>query len=153
MGSNRKTSLATGARSIFVAGAGVSRPFCHKVIRWFNEHGFQAFDWTQNPGWDNPKLSDPVRDALEDIGAVSDAAGVVWILGRDHSHGAPFEVGTAFGFGIPVVILMEPGVEFAEVKVSRIYANLFPVTNHPYQANIILRRCEKLALATSWGCK
>lgn len=90
---------------IFIAGASAMREQIRFCIERLGEFGHFGYDWTRDPGWDNPARYYPLTVANRDLAEVTLADGVIWVLDGAPSHGAPYEVGYADRGGQPIVVL------------------------------------------------
>ena len=95
---------------LFVAGPGALRSDVAMIIKELSDFGCSAYDWTNDPAWEDPSQLDPIMTAAIDLTEVEKADALIWYLdGETHSHGAPFEVGYAVAKGKPVVVLVGGG--------------------------------------------
>lgn len=124
---------------IFLAGPGTMREELGRLIREeLPRLGCSAYDWTADPGWDDPAQHDPVKHAKDDIREVYAADAVIWLISRDHpSHGAPFEAGVAYALAKPVIIWALP------LPPSAIYGHLLAYEDR-YRSSS-LARCVEIA--------
>lgn len=108
---------------LFLAASGQDRLMAREAIHSLRSWGHQVFDWTIDPGWENPEDADPQRIATTDIEAVRNCEGLIWMVSDKPSSGAPFEVGYAHALGKPVVVYSK------KVYPQKIYTSLFPQTS------------------------
>jgi hypothetical protein len=105
--------------NIFIAGSSLRRAEIHELYQQLYAAGHAGYDWTRDPGFDDPKKFDPITSAINDLHAVAEADALVWYVDGAVSHGAPYEAGYAAGKGIPVVVLWAK----RHVDQNLIYAN------------------------------
>lgn len=89
---------------IFVAGASSQRGVCHVLIQTLKHQGHEVHDWTCDPGYGDPARYSPPQIKRENLKALDDSDGVIWVTGNV-SEGAGYEVGRAEALGKKVVIL------------------------------------------------
>ncbi len=90
---------------VFLAGPGTQRSFLGQLIREkLPAMGYESYDWTSGPGWDNPQAFIPVEVARRDIEEIRRSDFVVRFVDGEHiSDGAAFEAGFCIARGIPLV--------------------------------------------------
>lgn len=88
-----------------MAGGRSERLFVREVIADLVARGVTiTYDWTYEPGWDDPSLADPLRCARVDMAAVR-ACDVLWYIApADKSEGSSTELGIALALGKIVVV-------------------------------------------------
>lgn len=105
---------------IFLAGSGKDRHLISILIASLRSMGYAVYDWTADPGWENPDKADPADIALRDLEKLKISSGLIWLV-HGTSEGASFEAGYAMALDIPVVVLKGPDFE---IPKGRIYAKL-----------------------------
>jgi hypothetical protein len=130
---------------VYIAAPSSIREQAANVIGYVASRGYDVFNWTLNPGYDDPTSSDDLRAALDDVGGVAAGVnGLIWMATvKTLSEGASFEAACAFAQGYPVVCLVPHTTSFRDVS-GKIFTNFFPMVNHPFQALATLRKMDRL---------
>lgn len=127
--------------NIFIAGSSQRRHEIAELYKQLREAGHTGYDWTQDPGWDDPSRFNPTLSALADLEAVRECDALIWYLDAAPSHGAPFEAGFAYAKNKPVVV-------FAKDLATDVFRNLIYAYNLS-NANTFVRALEFAAAAVS----
>lgn len=122
---------------IFIAGRSTMRLSIREMIAKLPNHAHSGYDWTVDPGWDNPARYSPHSVAARDLAEVELSDGLIWVLDGHPSHGAPYEVGYADRGGQPVVVLW---TNSAPLSPSLLYAFRHPVAHTLAEAVASLER-------------
>lgn len=117
---------------VFLAGPGTQRSFLGHLIREkLPSMGYESYDWTSGPGWDNPQAFVPLEVARKDIEEIRRSDFVVRFVDGEHlSDGAAFESGYCIASGIPLVTWLCPSLQ-GKPPHNYIYSHLtFEDGNH-----------------------
>lgn len=91
--------------NIFIAGSSQRRTEIHELYKELYAKGHTGYDWTQDPGFDDPSKFDPSVSAYKDKDSVNECDALIWYIADALSEGASFEAGYAHGLDIPVIVM------------------------------------------------
>lgn len=125
---------------VYVAGGRSERvSVCRPMIDALRAAGIEvAYDWTRDPGWDDPAQHDALRAARADLRALLRAHVLWYVAPADRSEGSHAELGAALAAGIYVV---------ASGETLGADGRIFPQLAHEVYASHALALDRVVALA------
>lgn len=91
--------------NLFLAASSKDRFTARLLIQEIEARGHTCHDWTSDPGYTDPAEMLPCRIASENMDALAEAQGLIWLVSENASTGAGFEAGYALAKGLPVFVL------------------------------------------------